>query len=103
MDLYRGVVQPYCRSCHLSFDAIDFVNPAGGSGGFALPERLDSPELGAALWSIQDEHDRRAQHLAHERAEVENLLDRQRDRQAKREEGRSVDQARAAIATVRGD
>ncbi|MFT5587272.1 MAG: hypothetical protein ACI9VR_004880 [Cognaticolwellia sp.] len=35
VDLYQKVVQPYCRSCHLSFDAVDFVNPAGGAGGFA--------------------------------------------------------------------
>jgi hypothetical protein len=40
-DLYQNLVQPYCRSCHLSFDAVDFVNPAGGAGGFAGTGMVD--------------------------------------------------------------
>lgn len=55
-------------------------------GALALPDRLDSPELGKALWAIQEELDRHLRRLASERAEVEDLLDRQRDRQARREE-----------------
>lgn len=42
VDLYQKVVQPYCRSCHLSFDHVDFVNPQGGAGGFYGPGLVDS-------------------------------------------------------------
>ncbi|PRQ03958.1 AAA family ATPase [Enhygromyxa salina] len=65
-------------------------------GGLALPERLDVPELGAALWSIGEELEQRTRALASQRADVEDLLDRQRDRQARREEAERAHEDRRA-------
>ncbi|PRP98797.1 Nuclease SbcCD subunit C [Enhygromyxa salina] len=58
----------------------------GPGRGPVVPARLDSPELGTALWSVQDQLDLRAGELRRARAEVETLLEDQRDRQAQREE-----------------
>ncbi|KIG13225.1 Exonuclease SbcC [Enhygromyxa salina] len=71
--------------------------PRSEAGGeLVLPERLDSPDLGTALWSIHEELELRSRALASQRAEVENLLDRQRDRQARREEAERVYEDRRA-------
>jgi exonuclease SbcC len=58
----------------------------GTTAGPALPDRIDAAQIGPALWSVQEQLDHRARQLARERDEVEALLDKQRDRQARRDE-----------------
>jgi exonuclease SbcC len=74
----------------------------GGAGDAAepeLPERLDSPELDPAMWSVAELLDRRARHLAGQRDEVEDLLDKQRVRRARRdEEDQTFEESRARLA-----
>lgn len=58
----------------------------GGGIGPLLPDRLDDAQLGPALWSVQEQLEHRSGQLARERNQIELLLDKQRDRQARRDE-----------------
>jgi exonuclease SbcC len=72
----------------------------GAASGPSIPARLDDPQLGPALWSVQEQLDHRAARLARSRDEVEALLDKQRDRQARRDEADlALEACRARLET----
>lgn len=56
------------------------------SGATTVPARLDDPEVGRSLWSIEEQLGRRWSALADERRDIEARLEHQRDLQARREQ-----------------
>lgn len=62
----------------------------GGGRGPSMPDRLDDKQIAPALWAVQEQLEHRGQQLARERNQIEELLDKQRDRQARRDEADSA-------------
>jgi exonuclease SbcC len=72
----------------------------GAGHGPTVPARIDDALIGPALWSVQEQLEHRGRQLAREREEVEALLDKQRDRQARRDEADiALESARTRLET----